>query len=130
VFKSWDSRRARTYREHHGIPHDLGTAVTVQAMVFGNLDASSGSGVAFSRDPKTGVKELYGEYLPQGQGEEVVAGTRTPVDLADPKEKENWAGLRNELNEHSAVLEAEYADALDIEFTVESGKLYLLQVRP
>ncbi|MGQ0846926.1 MAG: PEP/pyruvate-binding domain-containing protein [Sporichthyaceae bacterium] len=128
VFKSWDSRRARTYRDHHGIPHDLGTAVTVQAMVFGNLDSSSGSGVAFSRDPKSGQNELYGEYLPQGQGEEVVAGTRTPVDLA--AEKESWADLRAELIAHGTTLEAEYRDALDIEFTVESGKLYLLQVRP
>ncbi|MGQ0464333.1 MAG: pyruvate, phosphate dikinase [Sporichthyaceae bacterium] len=128
VFKSWDSRRARTYRDHHGIPHDLGTAVTVQAMVFGNLDADSGSGVAFSRDPKTGANELYGEYLPQGQGEEVVAGTRTPIDLA--AEADAWAGLRAELEAHGTVLEAEYRDALDIEFTVESGKLYMLQVRP
>ncbi len=130
VFKSWDSRRARTYRDHHGIPHDLGTAVTVQAMVFGNLDPTSGSGVAFSRDPQTGTNELYGEYLPQGQGEEVVAGTRTPVNLAAEAEKENWADLRAELIAHGTKLEAEYKDALDIEFTVESGKLYMLQVRP
>jgi|GEM_PF-1256198 len=128
VFRSWDSRRAKTYREHHGIPHDLGTAVTVQAMVFGNLDAESGSGVAFTRDPKSGVSELYGEYLPRGQGEEVVAGTRTPVDLA--ADDGQWTELRSELTGYGRTLEAEYHDALDIEFTVESGKLYLLQVRP
>ncbi|HZE67259.1 MAG TPA: pyruvate, phosphate dikinase [Sporichthyaceae bacterium] len=128
VFRSWDSRRAKTYRAHHGIPDDLGTAVVVQVMVFGNAGPDSGSGVAFTRDPKTGVAQLYGEYLPQGQGEEVVAGTRTPVDLAE--EKPEWADLRRELLEHSAMLEAEYRDALDIEFTVQDGTLYLLQVRP
>jgi pyruvate,orthophosphate dikinase len=128
VFRSWDSRRAKTYRDHHGIPHDLGTAVVVQVMVFGNAGPDSGSGVAFSRDPKTGLNQLYGEYLPQGQGEEVVAGTRTPVDLAE--EKPEWADLRAELLRHGATLEAEYRDALDIEFTVQDGTLYLLQVRP
>jgi pyruvate,orthophosphate dikinase len=128
VFRSWDSRRAKTYRDHHGIPHDLGTAVVVQVMVFGNAGPDSGSGVAFSRDPKSGVKQLYGEYLPQGQGEEVVAGTRTPVDLAE--EKPEWVDLRRQLLAHGATLEAEYRDALDIEFTVQDGVLYLLQVRP
>ncbi|HEY3605573.1 MAG TPA: pyruvate, phosphate dikinase [Sporichthyaceae bacterium] len=128
VFRSWDSRRAKTYRNHHGIPHDLGTAVVVQVMVFGNAGPDSGSGVAFTRDPKSGVAQLYGEYLPQGQGEEVVAGTRTPIDLAD--EKPEWADLRAELLAHGATLEAEYRDALDIEFTVQDGTLYLLQVRP
>src|SRR4029079_17268417 len=84
VFASWDSRRARLYREHHGISHDLGTAVTVQDMVFGHLGAPAGSGVAFTRDPQTGARELFGEYLAGGQGEEVVAGTHTPARLDAP----------------------------------------------
>jgi pyruvate,orthophosphate dikinase len=128
VFRSWDSRRARTYRAHHGIPDDLGTAVVVQVMVFGNAGPDSGSGVAFTRDPTTGAPQFYGEYLPQGQGEEVVAGTRTPVDLFDPTPE--WAPLRAQLAAHGATLEREYRDALDIEFTVDRGILHLLQVRP
>ncbi|HXP58657.1 MAG TPA: pyruvate, phosphate dikinase, partial [Streptosporangiaceae bacterium] len=128
VFDSWDSRRARLYREHHGIPHDLGTAVTVQAMVFGNLGQPAGSGVAFTRDPASGTPELYGEYLAGGQGEDVVAGTRTPVKLADAVP--GWRPIVDELRGYGQRLEAEYRDALDIEFTAESGTLYLLQVRP
>jgi pyruvate,orthophosphate dikinase len=128
VFDSWDSRRARLYREHHGISHDLGTAVTVQAMVFGNLGRPAGSGVAFSRDPMTGARELYGEYLAGGQGEEVVAGTKTPVKLSDAVPQ--WRPIVDELRGYGDRLEAEYRDALDIEFTAEAGTLYLLQVRP
>jgi pyruvate,orthophosphate dikinase len=128
VFDSWDSRRARLYREHHGIRHDLGTAVTVQAMVFGNLGQPAGSGVAFTRDPASGTRELYGEYLAGGQGEDVVAGTRTPVKLADAVPE--WRPLVAELRGYGHRLEAEYRDALDIEFTAEAGTLYLLQVRP
>ncbi len=128
VLDSWDSRRARLYREHHGIPHDLGTAITVQAMVFGNLGTPAGSGVAFTRDPSTGAPRLYGEYLAGGQGEEVVAGTRTPVGL-DAAEAD-WASIVTELEGYGQRLEQEYRDALDIEFTVEAGTLYLLQVRP
>lgn len=128
VFESWDSRRARLYREHHSISHELGTAVTVQAMVFGNLGAPAGSGVAFTRDPKTGARELFGEYLAGGQGEEVVAGTRTPERLDAPTEE--WRPLVAELSSFGDRLEAEYRDALDIEFTAEAGALYLLQVRP
>jgi pyruvate, orthophosphate dikinase len=128
VFDSWDSRRARLYREHHGIPHDLGTAVTVQAMVFGNLGAPAGSGVAFTRDPASGTPELYGEYLAGGQGEDVVAGTRTPVKLADAIPE--WQPIVAELRRYGQRLEGEYRDALDIEFTAEAGVLYLLQVRP
>jgi pyruvate,orthophosphate dikinase len=127
VFSSWDSRRARAYRAHHGIPDDLGTAVVVQAMVFGNLGGLSGSGVAFTRDPKTGENRLFGEFLAGGQGEEVVAGTKTPVDLADPRPE--WAEPIAELTRLGRLLEKEYADALDLEFTVEAGTLYLLQVR-
>jgi len=128
VFDSWNSRRARLYREHHGISHDLGTAVTVQAMVFGNLGVPAGSGVAFTRDPSTGARELYGEYLAGGQGEEVVAGTKTPVSLSAAVAE--WRPIVDELHNYGDRLEAEYRDALDIEFTAESGTLYLLQVRP
>jgi pyruvate,orthophosphate dikinase len=127
VFSSWDSRRAKAYRAHHGIPDDLGTAVVVQAMVFGNVGGLSGSGVAFTRDPKTGENRMFGEFLAGGQGEEVVAGTKTPVDLADPRPE--WAEVTEELARLGRLLEKEYADALDLEFTVESGTLYLLQVR-
>ncbi len=128
VFSSWDSRRAKAYRAHHGIDDDLGTAVTVQAMVFGNLGSPSGSGVAFTRDPSTGRASLYGEYLDGGQGEEVVAGTATPTSV--DRASGDWATLIDELREHGATMEREYRDALDIEFTVEQGALYLLQVRP
>lgn len=128
VFESWDSRRARAYRAHHGIADDLGTAVTLQAMVFGNLDERSGSGVAFTRDPNTGEPELYGEFLTGRQGEDLVSGAATPVSLAAP------GGLsdahRRQLIAHGARLEQMYGDAVDIEFTVEGEHLYLLQVRP
>lgn len=128
VFESWDSRRAKAYRVHHGIADDLGTAVTIQAMVFGNLNGQSGSGVAFTRNPNTGAAELYGEYLTGRQGEELVSGSTTPVDLANPQLMN--ADLRCTLVEYGRKLEALYRDALDVEFTVESSKLYLLQVRP
>lgn len=128
VFSSWNSPRARAYRDHQGIPHDLGTAVTVQAMVFGNADMNSGSGVAFSRDPNTGEPVLYGEYLPGRQGEDIVAGTATPIDLS--RDDAGHGDLRVALAAHSRVLEQLYRDSVDIEFTVESGRLYLLQVRP
>lgn len=128
VFQSWDSSRARAYREHHHIPDDLGTAVTVQAMVFGNMDARSGSGVAFTRNPNTGEPTLYGEFLTGRQGEDLVSGSATPVSIATP------GGLtdthRKELHEYGTRLEQMYGDAVDIEFTVEAGRLYLLQVRP
>ena len=128
VFESWDSRRAKAYRAHHGIADDLGTAVTLQTMVFGNLDDRSGSGVAFSRDPNTGEPRLYGEFLAGRQGEDLVAGTATPVSLAET------GGLaqahRRQLLEHGARLERMYSDAVDIEFTVEGDQLYMLQVRP
>ena len=128
VFQSWDSPRAKAYRKHHGIADDLGTAVTVQAMVFGNLDADSGSGVAFTRNPNTGEPALYGEYLTGRQGEDLVAGTHTPADLADPRALP--ADLRDRLIACGRELEAIYRDAVDIEFTVESSRLFLLQVRP
>lgn len=126
VFRSWNSPRAKAYRKHHNIPDDLGTAVTIQAMVFGNADNNSGTGVAFTRDPNTGEKVLYGEYLTGHQGEDLVAGTHTPIKLTDaamPK------ALVESLEAHGATLESLYRDAVDIEFTVESGTLYFLQVR-
>ena len=128
VFGSWNSPRAKAYRDHQHIPHDLGTAVTVQAMVFGNAEGESGSGVAFSRNPNTGEAILYGEYLAGRQGEDIVSGAKTPVDLA--VEDTGHDALRRALAAHSTTLEQLYRDAVDIEFTLEIGKLYLLQVRP
>lgn len=127
VFESWNSRRARRYREHHGIPHDLGTAVTVQAMVFGNLDRQSGTGVLFSRNPLTGEDRPYGEYLACAQGEDVVSGKFTPKPLEAMREGVPEA--YEELMRASAILEHENGDVQDIEFTVESDRLYLLQSR-
>jgi pyruvate, orthophosphate dikinase len=127
VFDSWNSRRARRYREHHAIPHDLGTAVTVQAMVFGNLARDSGTGVLFSRNPLTGEPKPYGEYLPCAQGEDVVSGKFTPQPLEAMRAAAPAAYA--ELLDASAVLERENGDVQDIEFTVESGRLYLLQSR-
>jgi pyruvate,orthophosphate dikinase len=125
VFRSWNTRRARTYRDHHGIPHDLGTAVVVQAMVFGNLSADSGSGVVFTRNPVTGEPGLFGEYLAHSQGEDVVAGTRTP----DPVATALAPDVLDELRTTCAELERRQGDVLDIEFTVERSTLWLLQVR-
>jgi pyruvate, orthophosphate dikinase len=125
VFRSWNTRRARTYRDHHGIPHDMGTAVVVQSMVFGNLDDASGSGVVFTRNPVTGEPGLYGEYLAHSQGEDVVAGVRTP----DPVARALSPPLLAELTRSCAELEARHGDVLDVEFTVEHGVLYFLQVR-
>jgi pyruvate,orthophosphate dikinase len=127
VFRSWNNRRAVTYREFHRIPHDLGTAVVVQSMVFGNLGSPSGSGVVFTRNPVTGEPELYGEYLEGGQGEDVVAGTATPEQIASASRR--LPDIFEELRTQCTRLEAMYGDVLDIEFTVERGRLYLLQVR-
>lgn len=127
VFDSWDSVRARRYRKHHGISDDLGTAVTVQSMVFGNLDEQSGTGVLFSRNPLTGENRPYGEYLTRAQGEEIVSGTRTPVPLHVMREQVGDA--LDELLSAARALEKLHRDAQDIEFTVERGKLYLLQTR-
>jgi len=127
VFESWNSRRARRYRQHHNIPDDLGTAVTVQAMVFGNLDARSGTGVLFSRNPSTGAREPYGEYLPRAQGEDVVSGKFTPQPLAvlGSDMPDALAGLLKA----AQTLEQAGRDVQDIEFTVERGRLYFLQSR-
>ncbi|MEN0134657.1 MAG: pyruvate, phosphate dikinase, partial [Rhodococcus sp. (in: high G+C Gram-positive bacteria)] len=128
VFQSSRSRRALAYRKHYGIPDDLGTAVTVQAMVFGNLDDDSGTGVLFTRNPVDGTREPYGEYLQRGQGEDVVSGRVTPKPLTDLEER--WPDVHAELLEAAERLDREGRDAQDIEFTVQSGELFLLQSRP
>ena len=127
VFNSWGNERAIHYRRIEQIPDDLGTAVNVQAMVFGNLDEDSGSGVAFTRDPGAGERAIWGEYLVNAQGEDVVAGTRTPIPIAALKEREPV--LYGEFAAISEKLEQHFRDVMDIEFTVEQGKLYILQCR-
>lgn len=127
VFDSWNSRRAKRYRAHHGIAEDLGTAVTVQAMVFGNRDERSGTGVLFSRNPLTGEREPYGEYLPRAQGEDIVSGKHTPQPLS-AMQRDNPRAFE-ELLRAAEQLEQADRDVQDIEFTIESGKLYLLQTR-
>ncbi|QJY48956.1 pyruvate, phosphate dikinase [Pseudonocardia broussonetiae] len=127
VFASSRSRRAVAYRNHHGIP-DLGTAVTVQAMVFGNLDDDSGTGVLFTRSPVDGAREPYGEYLPRAQGEDVVSGRVTPEPLAHLAA--SHPDVHAELLAAAECLDTEGRDAQDIEFTVQGGELYLLQSRP
>ncbi len=127
VFRSWDNPRAKIYRQIHKIPDDLGTAVNVQAMVFGNMGADSGTGVVFTRNPSTGEREIYGEYLPKAQGEDVVAGIRTPQPIG--KLAEDMPEVYEELLRVCHTLEEHYGDMQDIEFTVEGGRLYLLQTR-
>jgi pyruvate,orthophosphate dikinase len=127
VFDSWVSRRATAYRRHWDIAEDGGTAVVVQAMVFGNLGPSSGTGVLFTRDPVTGQKEMYGEWLPGGQGDDVVGGSVNPLPLAAMAEQ--LPAAHAQLLEAGRLLEHENRDVQDIEFTVEAGRLYLLQTR-
>ena len=127
VFASWNSERAEVYRRVEGIGDDLGTAVTVQAMTFGNLDERSGTGVAFSRDPRTGERELVGEFLPGAQGEDVVSGTHTTRPLGEMRTL--WPETAAELASAAALLERDLGDIADIEFTVEDGVLWLLQAR-
>ena len=127
VFESWNGRRAIDYRDYYGIPHDLGTAVNVVAMVFGNMDDRSCSGVLFTRDPATGEKSLYGEYLTNAQGEDVVSGTATPQQIALLASEMPHAHQR--LMEIADELERHYSDAQDVEFTVERGDVYVLQTR-
>jgi pyruvate, orthophosphate dikinase len=127
VFDSWNNDRARIYRRLNKIPHDLGTAVTIQSMVFGNMGDDSGTGVAFTRDPSSGESLLYGEYLINAQGEDVVAGTRTPQPIAALKEV--MPDVFEQFSTTCQRLEKHYGDMQDIEFTVEKGKLYLLQTR-
>ncbi len=127
VFQSWNTRRAIDYRKLHDIPDTMGTAVTIVAMVFGNLGEDSGTGVAFSRDPSTGERALYGEFLLNAQGEDVVSGVRNPVPISQLKVAlpEVYAEL-----EHTArTLERHFRDVQDMEFTIERGKLYMLQTR-
>lgn len=127
VFRSWNSDRARSYRAREGIPDDLGTGVTVQAMVFGNRGPDSATGVLFTRNPATGERTLYGDVMFDAQGEDVVAGTHhtEPIAVLD----ERLPAVAAELLHHADVLERHYADVCDIEFTIEAGKLWMLQTR-
>src|SRR5205814_1327853 len=136
VFNSWNNQRAITYRKLNGIPDDWGTAVNVQSMVFGNMGDDCATGVAFTRNPSTGGKKFFGEYLPNAQGEDVVAGIRTPLPIskaqaiADEKSlEEAMPAVYAQLEDVYKKLEAHYRDMQDIEFTIQSGKLYLLQTR-
>ena len=127
VFRSWNNPRAIVYRNHNGIDHDMGTAVTIMGMVYGNLGPTSGTGVLFTRDPSTGKREVYGEFLSNAQGEDVVAGVRTPEPLSAlaktmPERSRELLGLATNLEKH-------YRDVQDVEFTIEQGRLYLLQTR-
>lgn len=127
VFGSWNNDRARIYRRLHDIPHDLGTAVNIQSMVFGNMGNTSGTGVAFTRNPSTGENKLFGEFLINAQGEDVVAGIRTPQHIDELKDV--MPEVYQQFVDVCDKLEAHYKDMQDIEFTVERGKLYLLQTR-
>jgi pyruvate, orthophosphate dikinase len=127
VFQSWDGARARAYRNRERIAHDLGTAVNVQAMVFGNRDDNSGTGVGFTRDPATGAQGAYGDFLINAQGEDVVAGIRNTLPLSALKDR--FPGIYRELTDIFARLEAHYTDMCDTEFTIDQGKLWMLQTR-
>ena len=127
VFNSWYTPRAIAYREINNIPHSLGTAVCIQSMVYGNMNNKSGSGVLFTRDPVTGENVLYGEYLINSEGEDVVSGSHTPMKLDDLKR--SFPSIYTELVKTANVLEKHYRDMQDIEFTVENNKLHILQTR-
>lgn len=127
VFDSWNNPRAITYRQIYKIPNEMGTAVVVQSMVFGNLGPDSGTGVVFTRDPSTGENRLYGEYLMNAQGEDVVAGIRTPKLISEMAKE--FPELYRQLERISKTLEGHYRDVQDIEFTIEGGKLWILQTR-
>ena len=127
VFDSWGNNRAIVYRRINKIPDDIGTAVNVQSMVFGNMGPTSGTGVAFTRNPATGVKELYGEYLINAQGEDVVSGVRTPQHIS--RLAEDLPDAFKQFTDTCELLEKHYTDMQDIEFTIENGKLYMLQCR-
>jgi pyruvate,orthophosphate dikinase len=127
VFRSWDNSRAIYYRRMNDIPGDWGTAVNVQSMVFGNMGETSGTGVAFTRDPSTGENKLYGEYLINAQGEDVVAGTRTPQQIETLKDI--MPEVYDEFAQIAKTLEKHYRDMQDMEYTIERGKLYMLQTR-
>ncbi len=127
VFRSWDNPRANVYRRDNDIPYSWGTAVNVQMMAFGNMGDNCGTGVAFTRDPATGDKGLMGEFLTNAQGEDVVAGVRTPMPIAEMAQK--FPAAFDEFNKVCAILEDHYRDMQDMEFTVEDGKLFMLQTR-
>jgi len=127
VFGSWFGKRAVDYRNFNKIPHDLGTAANVQTMVFGNMGFDSGTGVAFTRDPATGEKKLYGEYLLNAQGEDVVAGIRTPRKIAEMQDE--LPAIYEQFKQIAERLERHYRDVQDLEFTIEKGKLWMLQTR-
>src|SRR5438132_976765 len=127
VFSSWNNKRATDYRNFNKIPHDLGTAVNVQTMVFGNMGNDSGTGVAFTRDPNTGEKVLYGDYLQNAQGEDVVAGIRTPQPISSLKKQ--MPDVYQEFDTNAERLEKHYRDVQDLEFTIEKRKLWMLQTR-
>jgi pyruvate,orthophosphate dikinase len=137
VFRSWNNHRAIVYRRMHEIPDDWGTACNVQAMVFGNLGETSATGVAFTRDPSTGEKKLYGEWLPNAQGEDVVAGIRTPMPIrsggrtgkTDDSLETKMPEAFRELDRIAQTLERHFRDMQDLEFTIQAGKLYMLQCR-
>ena len=127
VFRSWNNERAIVYRNLNRISHDLGTAVNVQAMVFGNMGDDCGTGVAFTRNPSTGEKALYGEFLTNAQGEDVVAGIRTPRPISELKDQ--MPEMYKQFVKAADTLEHHYKDMQDIEFTIERGRLYMLQTR-
>src|SRR5437773_2925893 len=127
VFRSWQNERAKHYRRINNIDDMLGTAVNVQAMVFGNLGETSGTGVGFTRNPATGAKEFYGEFLMNAQGEDVVAGIRTPVHISELRKI--MPQVYDQLREITTRLEKHYRDMQDFEFTIQEGKLYMLQTR-
>ncbi|MBR7122989.1 MAG: pyruvate, phosphate dikinase, partial [Oscillospiraceae bacterium] len=127
VFRSWDNPRANIYRRENDIPYSWGTAVNVQSMAFGNMGDDCGTGVAFTRDPATGAKGLMGEFLTNAQGEDVVAGVRTPMPISEMADKFPEAFAQFE--KVCAILEDHYRDMQDMEFTIEEGKLYMLQTR-
>ena len=127
VFRSWDNPRANVYRRDNDIPYSWGTAVNVQAMAFGNMGDDCGTGVAFTRDPATGAKGLFGEFLTNAQGEDVVAGVRTPMHISEMEQK--FPEAFAEFNKVCKILEDHYRDMQDMEFTVEHGKLFMLQTR-
>ncbi|MQG64673.1 MAG: pyruvate, phosphate dikinase [SAR202 cluster bacterium] len=127
VFRSWNTPRAIFYRDHNKIDHDMGTAVTIMAMVFGNLGPTSGTGVLFTRNPSTGKKQVYGEFLTNAQGEDVVAGVRTPESISSLQDV--MPEIYGQLMELSGDLENHYSDMQDVEFTIENSRLFLLQTR-
>jgi pyruvate,orthophosphate dikinase len=129
VFRSWDNPRAFAYRRMNDIPYDWGTAVNVQTMVFGNKGDTSGTGVVFSRNVATGENEIYGEYMVNAQGEDVVAGIRTPKPFAELKNESALPGIYDEFVKYAKKLEEHYKDAQDMEITIENGTLYFLQTR-